>query len=65
MTVVIDDKVVNLGVFSDQCTFCKHFKSGYTCAAFKTIPEKIWLNEVKVDTQCRSSNPSAVLNPHE
>jgi len=53
--IEINDKVVNLGMFSDVCNKCKHYKPGSsnegkgilgTCKAFpKGIPDDIWIGK--------------------
>lgn len=48
MTVVLDDSDLVFGIFSEQCTRCRHARATAprTCAAFPDgIPLPIWRNE--------------------
>ena len=41
------DKGHNIPVYSPTCSFCKHFRQGRSCVAFKEIPLAIWLGKSK------------------
>ena len=44
--IVLDDTSALRGMYSDICSFCKHFKSVYKCAAFSDdIPIEIWTGQ--------------------
>jgi len=55
--IELNDRIINLGYFSNMCTPCKNYNKNSTdeakdiigtCKAFpKEIPEEIWTGEVK------------------
>lgn len=38
-------KIGNLPMLSRVCSSCANYRSNMSCAAFKSIPEEIWLGE--------------------
>ena len=45
--MIIDDREINQGSFSEVCSFCKHVQGFRKCEAFKDedIPLEIWNGE--------------------
>jgi hypothetical protein len=40
--VTLDDRHEVFSIYQSQCSYCKHFKDGYTCVAFpKAIPDTL------------------------
>jgi len=44
-TIKINDKLPHRGVYSSQCSFCKHYQENWKCLAFKLIPEDVWFGQ--------------------
>ena len=64
--IILNDRIVNLGIFSDICNKCKHYNPISfneekdilgTCKAFpKGIPEDIWVGKNNHKKPCKGDN---------